>query len=67
MSDGSFRTIIDRADAASLAPDDPNLAAHPGDNDHENHIGDPTDDDLGVAVALATLDIVPAADDPRAA
>lgn len=50
------RTIIDRHDAAELDPADPNVAAGVGDYDHTQHIGEPVDDDHGVAAAGALLD-----------
>ncbi len=49
------RSIIDRNAAAQLPPHDPNVACSQGDHDHENHIGDPVDDDPEVAAAMAQL------------
>lgn len=50
------RSIIDKAETTHLPSEDPNVAASPGDNDHENHIGDPADDDGGVGEITARLD-----------
>ncbi len=54
--DASARSIIDRATVGTLPATDPNLAAAAGDCDHENHIGDPVDEDPDVLAALATID-----------
>jgi hypothetical protein len=67
---GADQTAIDTADAAAgyrdvlddetidqLPADDPNVACAHGNYDHLNHVGDPVDDDGGVAAALAKLDV----------
>lgn len=50
------RSVIDEQETADLASADPNLAAGKGDYNHEDHIGEDADDDLGVAAAESRLD-----------
>lgn len=50
-----YRTVLDDEEADQLPADDPNVAAEHGDYNHEDHIGEPVDDDGGVAAALLKL------------
>lgn len=55
-----YRDVLDDEAGDELAATDPNLAAAQGDYNHEDHIGEPVDDDLGVGAAGARLDAGPA-------
>ncbi len=53
-----YRAVVDQEEVVDLPATDPNVAAAPGDCDHENHIGEELDHD---PLADATDD------DPQAA
>lgn len=48
-----YRSVVDEDE--DLDPGDPNSASADGDNDHEDFIGEESDEDLGVDAAAADL------------
>lgn len=55
--DSGDRDVIDEREAEQLGADNPNVAASPGDNIHETHIGDEAEDADSDEVAKAAAEL----------